>query len=190
MVRKNYCFTFAKVQLTGTHIIENFSKDVEVRHGIFADIFPYDNLPDTFRKQRWMLWKNRLLKNLLWIKCGYGTAEHKKKLSYKVLKILGIPFSVKFMKKKRYALITKNNEKETKMCFTSDYPKSAIENKWFTKPADYEFESETFKGFEKYDDFLKLLYGDYMQLPDEKDRVVHSHSKIDFGPYGELEQGI
>ena len=37
---KNYCFSFAKVQLIGTHFIEEFSKDADVKHGIFADIFP------------------------------------------------------------------------------------------------------------------------------------------------------
>ena len=182
---KNYCFSFAKVQLIGTHFIEEFSKDADVKHGIFADIFPYDNLPDTSRKQRWVLWKNHLLKNMLWTKCGYGTEEHKGKLSYKVFKILGLPFSIEFMKKKRYALITQNNKKDTKVCFPSDYPRTKIQNNWFTKPVNYVFESEKFKGFEKYDDFLRTRYGDYMKLPDEKDRVVHSNYKIDFGPYGE-----
>ncbi len=89
------------------------------------------------------------------------------------------------MKKKRYALITQNNKKDTKVCFTSDYPRTKIQNNWFTKPVNYVFESEKFKGFEKYDDFLRTRYGDYMKLPDEKDRVVHSNYKIDFGPYGE-----
>lgn len=182
---KNYCFAFAKIQLTGTHIIEDFSKDVDIQHGIFADIFPYDNLPDESRKQRWFLLKNNILKNMLWVKCGYGTSKHKKSLRYRIFQIMGLPFSIESLKKKRYALITRNNERETTMCFTSDYPKTKLQNDWFEKSVYYEFESEKFKGFEKYDDLLTTMYGDYMKLPDEKDRVMHSHYKIDFGPYGD-----
>ena len=47
---KNYAFYFAKIQLKGTSIIEDFSKNVQIEHGIFVDIFPYDNIPDNYPK--------------------------------------------------------------------------------------------------------------------------------------------
>ena len=47
---KNYDFYFAKIQLKVTSIIEDFSKNVQIEHGIFVDIFPYDNIPDNYPK--------------------------------------------------------------------------------------------------------------------------------------------
>ena len=34
-----------------------------------------------------------------------------------------------------------------------------------------------------YDEILKSLYGDYMQLPPEEDRYNHITENLDFGPY-------
>lgn len=183
---KNFCFSFAKIRLAGTHFIEDFSQNADVNDGIFVDIFPYDNLPDETWKRIWFLLRNQILKNMIWVKCGYGEIQQMKSLKYKLFKILGYPFSVETMKRKRYALITKNNIRQTEMCFTSDYSKQAIRNSWLNVSVYYTFESERFKGVEKYDDYLKALYGDYMKLPDEQDRVIHSHYEVDFGPYENL----
>lgn len=183
---KNYCFSFAKLQLRGTHFIEEFSKDADVKHGIFADIFPFDNLPDGFWKRKWLLWKNHILKNMIWVKCGYGAVKQRKSFRYKIFKIISIPFSIETIKRKRYTIITKSNVRQTEMCFTSDYPQEIIRNSWLNAPVYYKFESERFKGIQQYDDYLTVLYGDYMKLPDEKDRVAHSKYDIDFGPYEEL----
>lgn len=182
---RNYCFAFAKLQLLDTRIIEEFSEYVNIKHGIFVDIFPYDNLPDSFIQKKYLLFTNHILKTLLWIKCGYGTLEHKRKLSYKILKVLSIPFSITFLKKQRYDLVTQNNTSNTKQCFASDYPKCILENDWFKESALYEFETEKFCGFKQYDAFLTNLYGEYMKLPLPKDRIQHSYYRIDFGVYEE-----
>lgn len=41
------------------------------------------------------------------------------------------------------------------------------------------FENVTLKGSRKFDEYLKFMYGDYMSLPPEKDRVVHPVSKFE-----------
>lgn len=180
---KNYCFTFAKIQLLGTEIIEDFSKEVDIHHGIFVDIFPYDNLPDNSKQQKWFLYKNYILKNLLWVKCGYGTSIHKRKIGYCVFKLLSRLFSIEDLKIKRYKLIVQNNKNNTKLCFTSDYPKIKLQNAWFNEFSWYKFETEKFRGFKRYDSYLKTLYGEYMQLPPIEKRIQHSNYKINFGIY-------
>lgn len=181
---EQYCFAFAKIQLKGTEIIEDFSKNVKIQHGIFLDIFPYDNLPDKKWKRKWMLWKNRLLKNMIWVRCGYGTEQQKRTIIYKVFRLLGMFFSIRFLKKMRYKLITKYNGKMSKYCFSSDYPDIPLRNSWFDDSSDYEFEHRQFTSFSQYDIILKKLYGDYMKLPEECDRQQHSIGEIDFGIYG------
>lgn len=84
-----YGFAFAKIHLKGTEIIENFSKNANVDHGIFVDIFPYDNIPDSDLKRTLFLAENHILKNLIWVKAGYGSAEQKRKLSYFLFSLVG-----------------------------------------------------------------------------------------------------
>lgn len=43
----------------------------------------------------------------------------------------------------------------------------------FGVPRLYKFDSIELYGVEKYDDYLKSLYGDYMQLPSEENRHLH-----------------
>ncbi len=43
---------------------------------------------------------------------------------------------------------------------------------------DIPFESGVFKAIAKYDEYLRLIYGDYMQLPPEKDRVPQHNFKV------------
>lgn len=182
-VEEKYCFAFSKVQLVGTEIIEDFSKNVNVRHGIFVDIFPLENIPNSKIIRKFFCLKNHFIKNLIWIKCGYGTKKNKEKISYKILYVLGKFCSLKKLKRKRTKLITKYRNIDCKDRFISDYPHCIFRNDYFKNTRFYEFNNKKYMGFEKYDDFLSGFYGDYMQLPPEEKRVAHTYSRIEFGKY-------
>lgn len=179
----NYAFSFTKIQLRNTEIIEDFSKDVDINHGIFIDIFPYDNVPDNFFCRKIHLVFNHFYKNAIWIKCGYGTFEHKKKINYKVIKSLSFFSDVEKLKIKRYKLITKFNDKDTDKAFNSDYPNELLFNSWFKNKKLFKFESTYFQGFEKYNEYLINCFGDYMKIPPIEKRKVHSIYEINYGPY-------
>lgn len=179
----DYAFSFSKIQLVGTEIIEDFSKNVNIHHGIFVDIFPYDNLPDNLAVRKRYLRRNHILKNLIWVKCGYGGIEHKGKLSYKIFKVLSMPLSIPKLKSRRYKLITKYNNQRMKEVFNSDYPENFLRKEWFSEMKIYEFEGEKMLGFRDADAFLTTLYGNYMQLPPEEDRITHTAYQINYGKY-------
>lgn len=181
-----YTFSFCKVQLKGTKILEDFSKNVPIQHGIFVDIFPYDNLPDKKMKRTIFLLKNHIVKNMLWVKCGYGTDEQRKSLKYKLFKVLGCFASVRRLKKIQNKLVTRYNKSNTAYCFNCDYPKQQISIEWISNLRKYQFEEECFYGVEDYDAYLKHMYGDYMELPPVEKRIQHSYEKIVFGPYEDL----
>ena len=180
---KYYAFAFSKIQLKSTEIIEEFSKNVKIKHGIFIDILPYDNLPDNYFIRKYYLFKNHLYKNMLWIKCGYGTTQHKRKFSYKILKFLGKFTSLYKLKNRREKLLKKYNNVNTKYKFNSDYP-----NKIFLFDESYSeilFENKKFLCIKNYKQYLSLIYGDYMKLPPLEKREKHTQCKINFGIYSE-----
>lgn len=54
----------------------------------------------------------------------------------------------------------------------------------FRKTVELEFEGHMFKCPVNYDKYLKLIYGDdYMQLPPEDKREIHSYVKLKLGKY-------
>lgn len=184
-----YAFSFGKIQLKGTEFTEKFSKNVPIKHGIFVDVFPYDNIPDGKLQRIFFLFKNHILKTFLWIKCGYGEECHKKKTYYKLVKVFAFFISKDRLKKMRLKLVQKYNSIETKQSFTSDYPREHLMNVWFNSPADYKFETEKFQGFREVDKYLKNLYGNYMEIPPVDKRKTHTIEEVDFGNYKDKFEG-
>lgn len=185
VTEEKYAFEFAKIQLKDTEIIEDFSKNVDIHHGIFVDIFPVDMLPEGNFKRKIFKLKNHILKNMVWVKCGYGTPEHFKKVSYKVLRIIVAPFSINQIKKMRHMFITSHNNRRSidKRCFISDYPRSFRTYDLWDELVMYPFENSSYLGFKDYNRYLSNLYGDYMTLPPTEKRLIHSDYTVNYGIY-------
>lgn len=178
-----YGFAFAKIHLNDTEIVEDFSRNAKVHHGIFVDIFPYDNLPESKIECKIFLAENHILKNLIWVKTGYGSENQRKKNSYRFFKVASNFFSLNILKKARRNLICKYDDRKTEYCFTSDYPKNHLKSFWLDNIEKFRFENDSFWGMKDYDAFLKMLYGDYIELPPKEKQIVHSTYKVYFGPY-------
>ena len=48
-----YPLYFAKIRMDGTAFVEEYYKEVDMHHGIYVDIFPYDKVPDCKPIQIW-----------------------------------------------------------------------------------------------------------------------------------------
>ena len=60
-------FYFAKVKKNGTLFVEEMFRNMDIHHGIFVDIFPYDRIPDNLWAERW-----HRLRSRFWINCFMG----------------------------------------------------------------------------------------------------------------------
>ncbi len=58
---KNSPFYFTKVRKDNTKFVEDYLKELDIHHGLFVDIFPFDNVPD-----------NAVLKKLHYILCRFA----------------------------------------------------------------------------------------------------------------------
>lgn len=63
----NTPFYFAKVKKNNTLFVEEMFRDMDIHHGIFVDIFPYDRVPDMQLCQKWHRQRVKF-----WINCFTG----------------------------------------------------------------------------------------------------------------------
>lgn len=150
--------------------------------GVFIDIYPYDGLGKTAEEAKSFGLKGDRLSSF----CYQATREHyavetttsslRKVLKFPVWMVSRV-IGKNFFQKKLSALAgTKDYE-------TSEYigcvvwltggERDIFPKKWFDKTIKVPFEKYEFRVPENYDELLRQIYGDYMQLPPEKDRIGH-----------------
>lgn len=179
---------FSKLRLNGTTCLEKYhAKDNKEHHGIYIDIFPYDNAANTkfARKMQFLASKIVIAKSL--DKRGYETDSFLKKLFIIVCKLLPKRLFLKFAK-------SKNGDSEyvhTFFAASSDFEKNVFLRKHFEEKELMAFEGKERLVPKLYDEILKKVYGDYMVLPSEEERSIKKHAifvdtKNSYEVYSEL----
>lgn len=168
---------FVTIRDKETTLIKPYQKDLDITHGVALDILPLDGYPDKpFQRKLQCFWA--LVYSLY---CAQLIPEnHGKKVAVLGKIALGIIPS----KKIRYCIwklaekkMTKYSINEckgiTELCSGPGYMRN-----WYPKEA---FEKAVFMSFEDtempipvgYDTYLKIAFGDYMQMPPIEKRVGH-----------------
>ena len=185
---EDYFLPFTKVYLKGTHMEEWWVKYVSFNIGIFIDIFPLDNIPDSKFKYKIQYYKCRLYKHLLMnsiikIKTKSRIANLLHSLIYTILKI--IPISLQYLKKKYIKSQIKYNDNKTTYAtdFFAQCGMISYDKRDFDPPTKVKFESISANVPKNYDKILKQIYGNYMELPPEEERYNHTPEVLDFGKY-------
>ncbi|HBF68886.1 MAG TPA: hypothetical protein DDW20_06240 [Firmicutes bacterium] len=156
-------------------VIDYHQKDGFNHLGVFVDIFPIDYLPQNntqyiSRKYSYFKRINRIFSNKIAI--NHNT------LKSKILHLLLIPFSSRYLYLKREESMNSIKQSNTKACmfdFCSSYaPKGALfPADLFEETINHIFEGIEFCIPKKYDEMLKIMYGEYMKLPPKEKRVAH-----------------
>ena len=58
----------------------------------------------------------------------------------------------------------------------SDFSKNVYPRRWFTERMDITFEDDRYPVSAHYDELLRQLYGEYMILPPEDQRIIKQHA--------------
>lgn len=174
----NAFFPFAKVVHMKTHVKQEHVEDESLNH-IWIDIMPVDGLPGDQKKVVKIYKKVSKLRTILtlcWAKMGHGTNVFRR-----FSKLLLIPIAKSFGAKfwcKRIDRISRTYKYDD-----SDYvgvvswglygegercPKHSFETS-----VPVEFEGYSFGSISGWDDYLRGIYGNYMELPPENKRHEH-----------------
>ncbi len=179
---------FITIRDNNTTAVKPYQKGIDMCHGLAMDILPLDGCPDSsWQRKKQLFWA--LLYSLF---CAQLVPEnHGKKVALLGKIALGLVPS----RKLRYR-IWKLAEKHmtrypisqcsavTELCSGPKYMRNRYPKEWFASSVYREFEGEKFPLPVGYDGYLRMVFGDYMQLPPEEQRQP-SHDLL----FCDLERG-
>ena len=152
---------FAKVRMNNTAFYAAGDTNVKRHHGIFVDIFPM------FGRKG-----NGNIFNRIGAKLSDHIAQRRNEKELTVFPFLKI-FSTNFLVVIRDALLQGTGEHyfcDGILLSTADFEDSI----------DIEFEGKKYPIPKNFDNVLTKMYGDYMQLPPEEQRIAHVPAFISF----------
>lgn len=182
---RNYGKLFAVLNDTRTVKQERLTrKKVIGTVCVNIDIFPVDFLPDDVNEQKLLLKRVRNIENrLACLTYAYGTGRTilstiRKNIGiyiYRTLETLGLVSTSKLVEQHK-KLLNAYSDTNTAGCVANtgfNGIKEFMPVKCFQDQIDVEFEGHIFKAPKEYDLMLRTIYGDYMKLPPEEQRIAH-----------------
>ena len=187
---EDYFHLFAKLMLKDTLFEEKWVDQVNFNIGINIDVFVLDDLSDGRFKRSYQLKKSFIYNKLLIVsKIKLNDLPFFTKLltriGYHVLNLLRI--KPRWLYKRCLGFLKKYRDENAEFVFdisanTGEYPQIFNKNK-FKKIKRAKFEDIEVNIPADYDEILKSLYGDYMDIPPKEERYNHITEAFDFGPY-------
>lgn len=188
----NTDYGIARVRLNGTSFIQESNKNVSMHHGIFVDVFPFDNLPDNKISAFFYGSCFPLLKRVYAKRNKYTPSpkSKSKKLLLCFASICLFPVPDKTLKKWLENYHKKYIDKKTKYSFlltgSWGYKKERHETSLLEKPVImHPFEDDVFPIPVDFHEYLTPQYGDYMRLPEDIEACYNRHKcvELNFGKY-------
>lgn len=175
--------SFTKIRKKHTMFLQDVDQPKLYHTGIFVDVFPVDRMPAEG--------VGRYLFQLECIVYQICTKEYVLKSSNKLVENLSKVFLLATSERTRFYLRNKLIARIKNNNNHNNYSIVAIENmKAIRTPfppdlmdeyIEIEFEDDVFMCIKQYDLWLNKIYGDYMKLPPEEERVgLHNLIAVDF----------
>ena len=177
--QKDTCFPFGKICDSNTSIIEGNLRPI-AGYGAYIDVFPQYKIP--IGSNRWNNWKKwRLLQRIgaySKLSTFTKTDNTKTNIGRAVEFFLSRLISTKLVVEK-VVNSSRKADRQGELCneflYGDLWEKYRFEPDVFQNQVDVEFEGHKFLGTNCPDKVLRYLYGNYMELPPEEDRIpIHN----------------
>lgn len=182
-----YPYGFGKVILKGTRIeMEGHEREAWQR-GVFVDIFPMDNVPETKWRRKLHQGENYLWKKLLERKAGMkiGRGNRGKYLVFSLLGMISRLYSFRGLARRLEKTMRRYQNADTKqVCNLGGmygYDRECTQAAYYRDLMDVPFEELRLKIIRSFDAYLTGVYGDYMTLPPENRRHTHRFALLELG---------
>ena len=176
---EGYRWGYGKLRRKNTVFTRLGQEFMPYEQGIFIDLMPFDNVPDGWFASRIHFLRCFLFRKLLWSEVGSQVEKNTGiRCIYQIVRHIPMEMIVKRYQK----FINAGQKKKTKLVriLTFPTPKGiyGYERKWYTQLAAYRFADMNLPGAKDYDSYLKVKYGNYMELPPTDKRKVHPVSEL------------
>lgn len=168
---KNGQWPFLKIYNKNVLVKEDMEKKTV---NLWIDVFPFDGMPRRHSKlhQRYIV----MLRKIFHYRRDDLMVDKKNKKHLLALKIVN--FLTGFIPKKNFEkyyikICSKYDVNTSEWVEDLTWGKKSVPRNLFDNLVDYKFETICVKGFKDYDKYLKCIYGNYMELPPEQNRVNH-----------------
>lgn len=169
---------FAVLMDTDHTMIKEYQQDMDIPHGIPLDIFPIDGLADgklaRYTQYFWTMVYSLFRSQIVPVNQG-GLLKLGSRLLLGIFRSRKLRYKIwRFAQKRisRYCFFESENVAELCAGFyfmKKVYPRELI----YSGTAEVEFEGKKFLAMKGYDEYLKIPFGNYMELPPEEERVPH-----------------
>lgn len=172
---------FLTINANNTTFIKTYQKDLDINHGLVLDVLPLDGCPTGIRRKFQKVWA--LLYSLFIV--GKAPTNHGKivTLGGKVLLALVKPKSWRYKvwrlcerKMSKYPI--SQCEYITELCSGPHYMQNEYPKEYFESAIRVDFEGYQMPIPVGYDGYLKMAFGDYMQLPPKEKQVCHHEFEV------------
>lgn len=168
---------FAVIIDTDHTLVKEYQKDMDMPHGIPLDIFPIDGLASgkmaRYVQYIWTMIYS-LFRSGIVPKNQGGLLSFGSKVLLGVFRGKNIKYKIwKYAEKRmsRYSFETAENVAE--LCAGFYFMKKVYPRRIYDGITEVEFEGRKYLAMKNYDDYLKIPFGNYMELPPEEKRVAH-----------------
>lgn len=191
---REYRWGFGKLRRTGTTYIRPGQEKLKCKTGIYIDILPCDDIPNSVIGQILNDFYCYCLRKTLWSAIGKDDKSNSFviKTIYRMLSHISIEWV--FNRIRKMAGKSKNSNKNPvrtlmlpsggKEIVLYSQEKNSIDlrygtpKKWLLDLIEIEFEGHSFWGTKYYDTYLKSRYGNYMELPSVEKRIGKAPASI------------
>ena len=164
-----------------TTFIKTYQMNLDINHGLVLDVLPLDGCPTGFRRKMQKFWA--LLYSLFIV--GKAPENHGKAiyLCGKLLLTLIKPKSWRynmwrFCERQMSKYKIADCQYVTELCAGPHYMKNEYNKEWFQKAVRVDFEGHQLPIPVGYDGYLRMAFGDYMQLPPVEKQVCHHEFEV------------
>lgn len=175
--------TYAKFIDGSTTIVERY--DYNSVGGVYLDVFPLDETYNSLFLARCKHLRYRILNKLAYF-CNRNPYKHGKGPSSWIPRMVQALTTNAKLQKRACRIMRSGSYTGSHLLCVYDFKHAIVPKTVVGKPTPVMFEGKEFYGVEHPDEYLKLLYGDYMKLPDEEHRKQHNFYYLNYDlPYSE-----
>lgn len=186
---KNNPYYYSKLRIDGTSFIEYCNHKIKMHHGVYVDIFPYDEVPDDEKDNLKQFDNVQKLIRLYSLRQSPDVSmkpstasQYLKSVIRRLAHYMAYLIPHDYLCKKLEEEITRYNGTGQSAMACLNFPKRKTE---YIKIVDlYPLRKWKFGDVyayipNNYDTYLKTHYGDYMILPKPENRFGHKPYKVD-----------